>query len=143
MVFQRSIIAASLLLCGAPVLALPSSSPPPPAAPVPPVPDPACDEPADAPEIVVCGRSEDAQYRLPSPDGFDPRGLIDSVSRERNRLMDVGASGIHSCSTVGPGGWTGCDLRRWRQAHEQRAGISQEQPHAVTFGPVSVGAIKR
>jgi hypothetical protein len=107
------------------------------------VPAPECDQPADAPEIVVCGRSDDAQYRLPSPDGFDPRGLIDSVSRERNRLMDVGAAGIHSCSAVGPGGWTGCDLRRWRHAHEQRAGITQEQPNAVTFGPVAIGAIKR
>ena len=141
MAFQRSILAASLLLVGAPALAQSAAAPAAPALPsVPPLP---CSEPADSPEIVVCGRSDDAQYRLPTPDGFDPRGLVDSVSRERNRLMDVGASGIHSCSTVGPGGWTGCDLRRWRQAHEQRAGISQEQPHAVTFGPVSVGAIKR
>jgi hypothetical protein len=141
MVFQRSIAAASLLLAAAPALAEPA--PPPAAVASPPVPAPECDQPADAPEIVVCGRSDDAQYRLPSPDGFDPRGLIDSVSRERNRLMDVGAAGIHSCSAVGPGGWTGCDLRRWRHAHEQRAGITQEQPNAVTFGPVAIGAIKR
>lgn len=103
---------------------------------------PCAESPAPS-EIVVCGRGEDARYRLPSPDGFDPRGLVDSVSRERHRLMDVGASGIQSCSTVGPGGWTGCDVRRWRQAHEQRAGIEQEQPNAVTFGPVAVGVIKR
>jgi hypothetical protein len=136
MAFQR-IIAASACLLGA----LPAQAQPPAAAAVPA--PPPCTAPAQPQEIVVCGRGDDARYRLPVPDGFDPRGLVDSVSRERNRLMDVGASGIHSCSTVGPGGWTGCDLRRWRQAHEQRAGISQEQPRALNVGPVSIGAIKR
>jgi hypothetical protein len=140
MAYPRSIVAAALLLCGAPALA---QVMPPPAASVPGAPAIRCSEPADTADIVVCGRGDDAQYRLPTPDGFDPRGLVDSVSRERNRLMDVGASGIQSCSTVGSGGWTGCDVRRWRQAHEQRAGISQEQPHAVTFGPVAIGAVKR
>ncbi|HEX8193537.1 MAG TPA: hypothetical protein VF552_11635 [Allosphingosinicella sp.] len=135
---------AALLCCAAAALPLaPASAQPPSAAPAP-APEVPCTAPADPQEIVVCGRSDDARYRLPVPGGgFDPRGVVDSVSRERNRLLEVGAAGIHSCSTVGPGGWTGCDLRRWREAHQQRAGISQEQPHALTVGPVSVGVIKR
>ena len=136
MAFQHLVAAMALLFLGAlPAGAEPATAPAPPAAPSP--------TPAQPQEIVVCGQPEDSRYRLPTPDGFDPRGLVDSVSRERNRLLDVGASGIHSCSAVGPGGWTGCDLRRWRQAHEQRAGISQEQPNAVSFGPVAIGVIKR
>jgi hypothetical protein len=133
---------AALLICSAAAfpLAPAAAQTPAPAAPEPALP---CTAPAEPQEIVVCGRGDDARYRLPSPGGFDPRGLVDSVSRERNRLLEVGAAGIHSCSTVGPGGWTGCDLRRWREAHQQRAGISQEQPHALSVGPVSVGVIKR
>ena len=73
--------------------------------------------------ITVCGRRDTAQgYRLPPPERFDPAGPIDSVSRERHRLFDVGAAGIGSCSTVGPGGWTGCMLEDWRHEDEQYAG---------------------
>ena len=138
--FHRSIVAAALLAASMSGIADAQTAAAPAAPPIAATP---CTAPAEAEDIVVCGRGEDARYRLPTPDGFDPRGLVDSVSRERNRLMDVGASGIQSCSTVGPGGWTGCDVRRWRHAHEQRAGISQEQPNAVSFGPVSIGAIRR
>ncbi|HEX9931506.1 MAG TPA: hypothetical protein VGB08_01550 [Allosphingosinicella sp.] len=142
---RRSWLHASLCaaLAAAPLAQASAQAP---AAAVPAVPQPLIPDCADettAEEIVVCGPSSRSPYRLmPPPEGFDPRGGIDGVSRERHRLIDVGAAGIHSCSTVGPGGWTGCDLRRWREAHEQRAGISQEQPHAARFGPVSIGVIK-
>jgi hypothetical protein len=73
--------------------------------------------------IVVCGRQTGrSPYRLPPPGGFDPDGPVDSVSRERHRLMEPGASGIGSCSTVGPGGWTGCDFNAWKQEHQQKDG---------------------
>lgn len=82
---------------------------------------PACNP--DRADIVVCGRrSGNGGYRLPDSDRFDPAGPIDSVSRERHRLLDVGAAGIGSCSTVGPGGWTGCMFEDWRHADEQYAG---------------------
>jgi len=73
-------------------------------------------------EIVVCGRrSQSERYRLPiRPDGFDKRGPVQSVSRERNALIQEGDSGIGSCSTSGPGGWTGCfhrDVKRGREQH--------------------------
>jgi hypothetical protein len=65
-------------------------------------------------EIVVCGtRDRTSPYRLPKlQDGFDPRGPVDSVARERARLMQGDESGIGSCSNRGPGGMTGC----WLQA---------------------------
>ena len=73
-------------------------------------------------EIVVCGRRETEKYRLPiRPDGFDPKGMMESVSRERNKLLQEGDSGIGSCSTVGPGGWTGCGARQFKQRLEQEA----------------------
>jgi hypothetical protein len=82
---------------------------------------PACR--ADRDDITICGRRNGVGgYRLPEPDRFDPAGPVDSVSRERHRLLDVGAAGIGSCSTVGPGGWTGCMLNDWRSADEQYAG---------------------
>jgi hypothetical protein len=67
--------------------------------------DPACSVQGES-DVTVCGhRDEGSGYRLPQLDQhFDPAGSIDSVSRERHRLLDVGAAGTHSCSTVGPGG---------------------------------------
>jgi hypothetical protein len=84
-------------------------------------------------DITICGRRNDAEsYRVPAPDGFDPSGTVDSVSRERHRLLDVGASGIGSCSTVGPGGWTGCMLNTWREADEQYAGRNHSTGRGVS-----------
>jgi hypothetical protein len=84
-----------------------------------------CD-PSEA-EILVCGDPDAPQpYRLPpQPEGFDPRGGIDSVSRERNKLLGTGPAGNGSCTTVGPGGWTGCDIAVIKQAEQQgtRVGI--------------------
>jgi hypothetical protein len=86
---------------------------------------PSCDK-ADR-EIVVCGERERGDaYRLPpQPQGFDPWGGIDSVSRERNAMLGPGPAGNGSCTTVGPGGWTGCDVAVIKQAEEQgkRVGI--------------------
>jgi hypothetical protein len=71
--------------------------------------------------IVVCGRRGGTEpYRLPiRPDGFDPKGGIVSVSRERHRLIQEGDAGTGSCSTVGPGGWTGCFHRNTKRRCEQ------------------------
>jgi hypothetical protein len=75
-------------------------------------------------EIVVCGRPDDQRSRFELPvlnDRFDPNGEMESVSRERHSLYEVGDTGIHSCSTVGPGGYTGCDFIRWKGDREQDA----------------------
>jgi hypothetical protein len=78
-------------------------------------------------EIVVCGERDAGEpYRLPPEDRrFDPWGGIDSVSRERNKLLGPGPAGNGSCTVVGPGGWTGCDIAVIKQAEQQgkRVGI--------------------
>jgi hypothetical protein len=110
---------AMALPCGAPALAGPPAT----AAPAVTLPRIVEDCRRDPSEIVVCSRpTQLSPYRLPPQEGFDPDGPIDSVSRERHRLMDVGAVGIGSCSTVGPGGWTGCDAIQWKEQHQQKDG---------------------
>ncbi len=75
-------------------------------------------------DVVVCGRRDaDSPFRIPESfrdPGFDVDGPVDSVSRERHKLMDVGATGIHSCSATGAGGWTGCMVNDWERDDEQR-----------------------
>lgn len=72
-----------------------------------------CAAGAAADSIVVCGsRERNSPYRLPKlNDRFDPNGPVDSVGRERVRLMQGDESGIGSCSNRGPGGMTGCWLQ--------------------------------
>ena len=89
---------------------------------------PACRKDETATEIVICGKPlERSPYRLPPQQhrGFDPEGPVMSVSRERNALLEHGDTGIHSCSTTGPGGWTGCDLKVIKRAEQQgrRVGV--------------------
>jgi hypothetical protein len=95
-------------------------------------------------EIVVCGeRGSGEAYRLPpQPEGFDSWGGIDSVSRERNALLGTGPAGNGSCTTVGPGGWTGCDIAVIKQAEQQgkRVGIGTGRASiAVQVGRKRVG----
>ena len=97
-------------------------------------------------EVVVCGRQERSPYRLPEPPpGFDPDGGVDSVSRERNALFDVGETGIGSCSNVGPGGSFGCTFKRWkhdqqqRQGHSSKKGLIQKFRERETPEPVPKG----
>ena len=77
-------------------------------------------------EITVCarrgGESPYRYRRLPGEDdGFKADGPTDSVSRERHRLMDVGGAGAqtNACSTTGPMGWTGCQVKQWKEAQQQ------------------------
>ncbi|HZG08303.1 MAG TPA: hypothetical protein VEZ70_04905 [Allosphingosinicella sp.] len=88
---------------------------------------PTLDKPCrpDAEEIIVCGRREEQRspFRLAEPPPrFDPGGSDYSVSRERHSLYEHGDTGIHSCSTVGPGGYTGCAFRKWKDGDEQWGG---------------------
>ena len=80
---------------------------------------------SDEEEIVVCGRREEPRspYRLPEPPPrFDAGGNDESVSRDRHGLYEQGDTGIHSCSTVGPGGYSGCTFRKWKESDEQWGG---------------------
>ena len=82
-----------------------------------------CDRTGDA--IVVCGRREQRRspYRLAEPPPrFDAGSGEASVSRERHSLLEHGDTGIHSCSTVGPGGYSGCTFQKWKNSDEQWGG---------------------
>lgn len=71
----------------------------------------ACDRAAPGEDIVVCGRpGSDERHRLPlvRDRRFDPGGTVDSVSRERNRLLGGSSALLGSCNNIGPGGMTGC-----------------------------------
>jgi hypothetical protein len=105
---------------------------------------PPCNERGE--EIVVCGeRITNQPYRLPpqQSEGFDPWGGTDSVSRERNKLLGPGPAGNGSCTVVGPGGWTGCDIAVIKQAEQQgkRVGIGSGRASvALQVGRKKVGA---
>ena len=107
-----------------------------PPAPVP-APAPIVEDPCtsrDSEDILVCGnRRADEAYRLPpATDGFDPWGTTESVSRERHRLLGPESAGNGSCTTVGPGGWTGCDVANIKKAEQmgRRIGIGSARMSA-------------
>ena len=83
-----------------------------------------CPRAASGEEIVVCARRpETERYRIPQElrDDEDPEGT--SWAARAESLEYVGRAGIQSCSTVGPGGASGCWnelVRAWRQ--ERRTG---------------------
>lgn len=60
--------------------------------------------------IVVCARKSEAErYRIPERyRSSGPRQLSESWAARAQSLETVGATGINSCSAVGPGGFTGC-----------------------------------
>ncbi len=72
-------------------------------------------------EILVCGsRKRDERFRLPERNQpFDPAGEMKSVMNERVGWAAEGDSGTQSCSAVGPGGWTGCMVKSWKQERDQ------------------------
>lgn len=73
-------------------------------------------------EIIVCGsRKRDERFRLPdtAKDPFDPFGDTKSVMNERVGWAAEGDVGTQSCSAVGPGGWTGCMVKGWKESRDQ------------------------
>src|SRR4029079_17563710 len=73
-------------------------------------------------QVVVCARRpESERYRIPEklrPGGT--RQQTDSWANKAKVIETVGATGINSCSPVGPGGYTGCLTRVIKEAREQR-----------------------
>lgn len=88
-----------------------------------------CPTDADGNEIVVCERrSASEQFRVPKelrPNTIKPEYEAWAVRRES--LADVGSEGTGSCSTVGAGGATGCEIQKldaWKR--ERRARRAEE-----------------
>lgn len=73
-------------------------------------------------EIVVCvRRHESERYRIPPNLRDDPNAPANQAWANRAESLEyVGRTGTGSCSTNGPGGWTGCLSQLIHQAHEER-----------------------
>lgn len=75
-------------------------------------------------DIVICGRrGERERYRIPEElrddaTADDPESTSWAV--RATSLEYVGRTGIQSCSTVGPGGFTGCWAELMRAARDER-----------------------
>jgi len=73
-------------------------------------------------KIIVCThRPEAERYRIPPK--MRPSGTPQQVEawavRSKN-LKDAGKTGIGSCSSVGPGGYTGCLVQEIQEAKGER-----------------------
>jgi hypothetical protein len=79
-------------------------------------------------QVVVCARRPEAErYRL--PEQYRPSGTRqqkEAWGRKAKALETVGATGINSCSPVGPGGFTGCLTQVIKQARQDNRERSQE-----------------
>lgn len=72
--------------------------------------------------IVVCARKPDKErYRIPEELRGDPNDPTNQAWATRATALEyAGRSGIGSCSTVGPGGASGCFNQIVRQARAER-----------------------
>lgn len=79
-------------------------------------------------EVVVCARKpEGERYRI--PERFRSSGSPQSRqawARNAKSFETVGATGVNSCSAVGPGGHTGCLQQIINQAREEQRQIQEE-----------------
>jgi hypothetical protein len=83
-------------------------------------------------DIVVCARRpETERYRI--PEGLRDEGAADdpestSWAARAESLEYVGRTGIQSCSTVGPGGVSGCWAEMMRAARDERRQSPEGEP---------------
>ena len=86
---------------------------------------------ASGDEILVCAREPDSErYRVPEAlrDEVVDDPANTSWAARAQALEYVGRTGIQSCSTVGPGGFTGCWAEIMRAAREDRRAAPGDQP---------------
>ena len=72
-------------------------------------------------EVVVCARKPESE-RYPIPENFrgtGPRQAGEAWANKARALETVGATGINSCSPVGPAGHTGCLIQVIKQARAE------------------------
>ena len=91
-----------------------------------------CPTSADGQEVVVCARRpERERYRIPKELRGTSGGASDSWGARAESLEYVGRTGTQSCSTVGPGGFTGCYnqmARAWRKDRGQGRTTEETAP---------------
>ena len=83
--------------------------------------DQKCPTDANGDEIVVCERrNKSEQFRIPKElREFKVTPENESWASKVAANANVAADGIGSCSTVGPGGATGCFLQQAQQARQE------------------------
>jgi hypothetical protein len=84
-------------------------------------------------QVVVCARRPEAErYRIPPNmrQSGTPQQMESWAVRSQS-LQTVGATGINSCSPVGPAGYTGCLSRLIKEAQGERKQQADEEnpPH--------------
>ena len=84
-------------------------------------------------QVVVCARRPEAErYRIPPNmrTSGTPQEMQSWAVRSKS-LETTGATGINSCSPVGPAGYTGCLEKLIREAHGERKQQADEEnpPH--------------
>ena len=92
-----------------------------------------CPRGANGEEIVVCARKpETERYRIPKElrDAPSTDPASQSWANKAESLEYVGRTGIQSCSTVGPGGWTGCFAKMLSEARQERRQAAAEAARA-------------
>jgi hypothetical protein len=79
-------------------------------------------------EVVVCARKPEAErYRIPEKlRSGGPRQTREAWANKARALETVGATGINSCSPVGPGGFTGCLTQVIKQAKQEAREASEQ-----------------
>jgi hypothetical protein len=83
-----------------------------------------CPRGAQADDIVICARRpNNERYRIPRElrdEGAEDDPESTSWAARAQSLEYAGRTGIQSCSTVGPGGFTGCWAELMRAARNDR-----------------------
>ena len=79
-------------------------------------------------DIVVCARKpESERYRIPEKlRTGGPRQTREAWANKARALETVGATGINSCSPVGPAGFTGCLVQVVKQARSETNEATQQ-----------------
>ena len=80
-------------------------------------------------QVVVCARRPEAErYRIPPKmrQSGTPQEM-ESWARKSESLSTVGATGINSCSPVGPAGYTGCLIKVIQEAKGERKQTADQQ----------------
>lgn len=79
-------------------------------------------------QVVICARKpESERYRIPEKlRSSGSRQSREAWANKARQLETVGATGINSCSPVGPGGFTGCLTQVIQQARQERRENTQD-----------------